>query len=78
MLVRILITESTRSDYKEAIHLIQGISADALLANRGYDTDEIIGYALDAGMEVVIPSKQNHREQWRQDHSLFVSFTPFG
>ena len=41
MPVRILITEGTRADCKEAVHLIEGISAEILLADRGYDTNDI-------------------------------------
>lgn len=59
MPVRIIVTEGTRADCKEVIHLIKGIDAEALLADRGYDTDEIISYALDVGMEPVIPPKRN-------------------
>jgi len=51
--------KGTRADCKEAIHLIEGITAEALLADRGYDTNEIIAYAASAGMEVVIPPKKN-------------------
>ncbi|RKJ82067.1 hypothetical protein D7Y41_24700 [Anaerotruncus sp. 1XD22-93] len=40
MPVRILITEGTRADCKEAVHLIEGISAGTLLAGRGYDTND--------------------------------------
>lgn len=42
MPVRVLITEETRSDCKESIHLIEGISVEILLADRGYDTDHFI------------------------------------
>jgi hypothetical protein len=59
MPVRVLITKGTRADCKEAIHLIEGITAEALLADRGYDTNEMIAYAASAGMEVVIPPKKN-------------------
>ena len=38
MPVRVIITEGTRADCKEAIHLIQEINAENLLADRGYDT----------------------------------------
>lgn len=57
MPVRVLITEGTRADCKEAIHLIDGISAETLLADRGYDTNQIIAYAADTGMNIVIPAK---------------------
>ena len=62
MPVRILITEGTRADCKEAVHLIEGISAETLLADRGYDTNDILSYAVSAGMEPVIPPKKNGKE----------------
>ena len=70
MPVRILITEGTRADCKEAVHLIQGLSAEALLADRGYDTQEIIDHALRSGMSVVIPPKRNRKEQ--RDYDRYV------
>ena len=63
MPVRILVTEGTRADCKEAVHLIEGISAEALPADRGYDTNDILAYAVSAGMEPVIPPKRNRKEQ---------------
>ena len=71
MPVRILITEGTRADCKEAVHLIEGISAGALLADRGYDTDSIVAYAVGAGMEVVIPPKRNRTQQREYDRYLY-------
>ena len=71
MPVRILITEGTRADCKEAVHLIDGISAGALLADRGYATNQILAYAAAAGMEVVIPAKRNRKQQRNYDHYLY-------
>ena len=59
MPVRAIITEGTRADCREAIHLIEGIDAQNLLADRGYDTSEIVAFALSAGINVVIPPKKN-------------------
>ena len=42
MPVRVLITEGTRADCSEAIELIKDIDAEYLLADRGYDSDEIL------------------------------------
>ena len=53
MPIRIFVTEGTRADCKEAVHLIEGISAETLLADRGYDTNDILAYAVSAGMEPV-------------------------
>ena len=71
MPVRVLITEGTRADCKEAIHLIDGISAEPLLADRGYDTNQIIAYAADTGMNIVIPAKRNRKQQREYDRYLY-------
>ena len=42
MSVRILITGGTRADCSQAEHLIEGIDADYLLADNGYDSGKII------------------------------------
>ena len=62
MPVRILVTEGTRADCREACKLIEGIDADNLFADRAYDTNEIVEAAQAAGMEVVIPPKKNRKE----------------
>ena len=71
MPVRILVTEGTRADCKEAVHLIEGISAETLPADRSYDSNDILAYALSAGMEPVIPPKKNHKEQRGYDKYLY-------
>lgn len=42
MPLRVIITEGTRADCKEALPLIDGMSAEALLADRAFDVDYII------------------------------------
>lgn len=71
MSVRILVTEGTRADCKKAVHLIEGISAETLLADRGYDTNDILSYAVSARMEPVIPPKKNRKEQRGYDKYLY-------
>jgi len=51
--------------------LIDGIQADALLADRGYDSNTIAGKAKEAGMEVVIPPTRNRRVQREYDKELY-------
>ena len=41
MPVKIIVTEGSRADCTQAIALIEGIGAEALLADRGYDTDAV-------------------------------------
>ena len=71
MPVRAILTEGTRADCREAIHLIEGIGAQNLLADRGYDTSEIVAFALSAGINVVIPPKKNRKEQREYDRYLY-------
>ena len=71
MPVRVVITEGTRADCKEAVALIDGLSAEALLADRGYDTDEIVEMAVKAAMEPVIPPKKNRKVQRAYDRYVY-------
>ena len=71
MPVRSFITKGTESDYRKADNLIDGISADHLLANRGYDSDAIVNKAESQGMEVVIPPRKNRQNQRKYDEDLY-------
>lgn len=71
MPVKILVTEGTGADCKEAVHLIEGISAEALPVDCGYDTDDIVSYVLSQNMEVVIPPKKNRKELREYDQYLY-------
>jgi len=42
-----------------------------LLADRGYDTNEIVAKALSTGMHVVIPPKRNRKHQREYDEYLY-------
>ena len=71
MPVRVLVTAGTRADCKEAIALIDGICAEYLLADRGYDTNAIMEYALRKGILPVIPPKKNRVVQREYDSYLY-------
>jgi len=51
--------------------LIEGFAAQYLLADRGYDTNEIIAIAQGSGIEAVIPSKRNRKVQRDYDRYLY-------
>jgi len=51
--------------------LIDGFSAEWLLADRGYDSNKIIEQAVSQGMNVVIPPKKNRRVQRDYDKYLY-------
>ena len=50
---------------------MDGIAAKHLLADRAYDTNEIIGKANDYNMGVVIPPKRNRTKQRDYDAALY-------
>ena len=71
MPVRVIITSGTTADCTQAIALIDGIFAEYLFGDRAYDTNEIVNYALDRGMQIVIPPKKNRIEQRDYDEYLY-------
>jgi transposase len=50
---------------------MEGIDAEYLLADRGYDADYIIEQATAQSMEVVIPPKKNRKVQREYDKYLY-------
>ena len=57
MPVRVAATAGTTADCTQAVALIDGITAQYLLADRGYDSNEIIDKAIETGCKIVIPQK---------------------
>ena len=51
--------------------MIEGLSAEFLFADRGYDTNEILEYARKMGIEIVIPPKKNRLDQRVYDAFLY-------
>ncbi len=69
--VRIFITKGTESDYKQAENLIDGINAEHLLADRGYDSDAIVNKAESQGINAVIPPRKNRKIQREYNKNLY-------
>jgi transposase len=69
--VRIIITQGTTADCTQAGKLIEGIDAESLLADKGYDTDEVINQAISNKMKFVIPPKRNRKVQRVFDKELY-------
>ena len=73
MPVRVVITQGTTADCKCASTLIEGIDAEYLLADRGYDTDDIIEQAKKQGMTPVIPPKKTEKYRERTTEVFIAS-----
>ena len=71
MPVRFFVTAGTVADCKFALPLIRGMTIEMLLADRGYDTDEILNFCKENGIEAVIPPKKNRKIQRDYDEYIY-------
>ena len=71
MPIRVVITQGTTADCTQASRLIEGITAEYLLADRGYDSDAIVEQAGVKGMNPVIPPRRNRKTQRDYDPELY-------
>ena len=71
MPVRLSLSEGTVADCTQAPSLIEGIAAEHLLADRGYDTNAIVAEAEARGMEAVIPPRRHRKEPRHYDRALY-------
>ena len=51
--------------------MIEGMSADHLIADKGYDSDAIVEQAKTQGMTAVIPPRKNRTTQRSYDEDLY-------
>lgn len=57
------LTGGQRADCPQAIALLQDFDFEAVLADRGYDTDKILDFIAQNGAEAIIPAKKNRLTQ---------------
>lgn len=51
--------------------MIEGIDAEHLIADKGYDSDAIVEQAQSQGMQPQIPPRKNRKEQRSYDKHLY-------
>lgn len=71
MPLKILITDGTTADCTQASHLIEGLDAHYLLADKAYDSEKILQQAESQGMVSVIPPRKNRKIQREYDKNLY-------
>ena len=69
--VRISLTEGTAADCNHFINLINGLEAQHCMADRAYDTNKIINWLKEHGIEPIIPPKKNRKEKRDYDKYLY-------
>ena len=71
MPLRVIVTKGTTADCKMAKQLIDGFSADYLIADRGYDSNEIIDFSKSHGITPEIPPRKSRKSQRVCDEDLY-------
>lgn len=69
--LRFILTGGQRSDFIPALDLLTGHKVQAVLADRGYDSDAIVSAIAEVGAEAVIPPKRNRKIQREYDTHLY-------
>ncbi len=60
--VRFILTPGQRHDSTVAVELLMDVPAEAVVADKAYDSNEIVSHAQENGMEAVIPPKANRKQ----------------
>ena len=63
--LRFVLTAGQRHDSKPVPELLAGLRAEALLADKAYDSDKIVEEAEKQGMQAIIPCRVNRKKNQR-------------
>ena len=70
--LRVILTPGQASDHTQAHALLEDFKAkEAVLADKGYDSDALVQTITETGAECVIPPTKNRKEQREYDTHLY-------
>ena len=69
--VRFILTAGNEADCTQALFLLNGLKAEFVLADKGYDSEAIVNFIVESGAKVVIPPKSNRIEPRTCDYVLY-------
>lgn len=69
--MRWYLTGGEVADITQAHALIEGLSTEAVMGDKGYDADALIARIRAAGAQAVIPPRSNRTEQRTYDRHLY-------
>ena len=67
-----MLTGGQKADCQSATALLAGQSAKAVIADKGYDTNEVRAFIRAKKMKAVIPAKCSRKHQYRHDKQLYA------
>ena len=68
---RFLLSAGNESDYSYALPLLDDQNADHVIADKGYDSDEIVSEVQGMGAEAVIPPRSHRKTPRDYDQYLY-------
>lgn len=66
-----ILTDGQAADISCAAELIEGLTADAIIADKGYDADAFVQLVRAAGAKAVIPPRSNRIRKRRYSRALY-------
>jgi transposase len=69
--VRLIASAGQRSDIAFGEALVEGLQAEAVIADKGYDADHLIETIAQGGAEPVIPPRKHRKTQRAYDTDLY-------
>ncbi len=66
-----LITAGQAADCTQAIDLLGARKAEAVIADKGYDSDTVVAHIEASGAKAVIPPRSNRKVQRSYDQNLY-------
>ncbi len=66
-----IVTSGTVADCSQATLLMEDLEAEAFLADKAYDTNELLDMLKEADIAAVIPPVKNRKEQRAYNHELY-------
>jgi len=70
--LRFILTPGQRADITQAEALVVGFSPEAVIGDKGFDSDDFIAYIEALEAKAVIPPKKNRRIQRALDTNLYA------
>ena len=69
--MKFLLTPGQTHDITQAAPLLKGLAAEQVIADKGYDGDQVLQMIDDQGGQAVIPPRRNRKVQRPYDQQLY-------
>jgi transposase len=69
--LRLILTAGQEADVTQGAPLIKEFAAQAVIADKGYDADELVKTIIEQQAQAVIPPRSNRKEQREYDRHLY-------